>query len=121
MEESNSSDTKIGVLIGLGVVALIFGWVGFTFFINRYNVDDFFLRLVVLLKLFAIGGMAVSAPAVFAGEPELFAWTFAAVQLVFAVLYFRAYRQVPEAADYSRYWGSVFAMIPAKPAWAIST
>lgn len=85
-------------------------WTGFTFFVNRYTVDDFLHRLLVFTKMFAVGAMAVMAPAVLEGRIRGFALAYAVAQSMVALLYFRAYREQPKGRDYSRYWGMVFAL-----------
>ncbi len=84
-------------------------WTGFTFYVNRFTVDDFTHRLTVFLQMFAVGGMAVFAPRVLGGESRAFALTYAVAQAVVALMYLRAWRQVPDARAYAAYWGRVFA------------
>src|SRR5262245_29001972 len=36
-------------------------WTGFTFFNNRFTIDDFVHRLQVFLQMLAVGGIAISA------------------------------------------------------------
>jgi len=83
-------------------------WTGFTFFNNRFTVDDFFHRAVTFIQMFAVGAIAVSGPRVFTGGHVYFAISFAVAQAMVALLHYRAWRQVPAARAYSRYWGGVF-------------
>ena len=83
-------------------------WTGFTFFENRYTLDDFTHRLVVFVQMFAVGAMAIGAPRVLEGKPVAFSFAASVAQLMVAVMYLRAWRQVPEARGFSRYWGLVF-------------
>lgn len=96
-----------------------FAWTGMTFFINRFTVDDFVHRIAVFAQMFAIGGMGVFAPRVLDGDSAYFAGASAVALLVIALLYLRAWRQVPEGREYSRYWGIVFGV--GAVIWAIST
>lgn len=91
-------------------VPLWVAWTGFTFFQNRYTLDDFTHRLTVFLQMFAIGGMAISAPLVLNGETVAFSLSAGAAQLIVGVMHFRAWRQEPESRDYARYWGLVFSI-----------
>ena len=91
-------------------VPLWLAWTGFTFYQNRFEVDDFVHRTLVFLKMFAVGAMAISAPDAMRGNPEVFSWSFAIVQAIVATMYYRAYRHVPDARPYSRYWGIVFTI-----------
>ena len=101
-------------------VPLWIAWTGFTFFANRYSVDDFFHRLLVFAQMFAIGAMAIAAPVAMAPvpQPRTFALAFAVAQALVAVMHLRAYRQEEQSRSYSRYWGSIFAFGAA--VWLIS-
>ena len=86
-------------------------WAGYSFFANRFTVDDVPQRVVVFAKMFAVGAMALTAPAVvLQGEHTAFALSFAVAQGLIALLYLRAWRQVPEARDYCTYWGGAFGI-----------
>jgi len=101
--------TGTGFLSFAGMfVPLWITWTGFTFFSNRFTVDDFLHRIMVFIQMFAVGSMAVSAARVFTGTHEYFAFSYAIAQGTVALLYFRAYRQVDAAGEYSKYWGKVF-------------
>jgi len=99
-------------------VPLWVAWTGFTFYENRYTVDDFAHRLLVFAQMFAVGGMAISAPSVLDGQVFAFSLAAGASQLIVALMYLRAVAQVPEARDYGRYWGGVFALGGA--AWVVA-
>ena len=103
----------------LGPLAAFFGlftpllvaWTGFTFFVNRFTLDDVTHRLLVFAQMFAVGTMAISAPAIAdGGNHATFALAYAAVQALIAVMYARAWRQVPEAREYCVYWGGAFGI-----------
>ena len=104
------------------LVPLWIAWIGFTFFHNRFTLDDALQRALVFAKMFAVGAMAIAAPAVLSGiDHGRFALAFAVAQGLVALMYLRAWRQVPEARSYSRYWGLVFAAgaaVWAASAWA---
>lgn len=94
-------------------------WIGFTFFCNRFTLDDFIQRSCVFIQMFAVGGMAISAhSAVVHGKLDNFALFAAVSQLMVAVMYYRAFKQVPESADYSKYWGRTFLI--SGLLWAVS-
>ena len=57
----NISLSGAGIFVGMFVVLWV-AWTGFTFFENRFSVDDFLHRGMVLVQMGAIGGMAISAP-----------------------------------------------------------
>jgi low temperature requirement protein LtrA len=83
-------------------------WSGFTIYANRFEVDDFLHRTLVLVQMFAIGTMAICSHDAMNGEPTSFALAFSLAQAVIAALYLRAWIQVPDARPYARYWGLVF-------------
>ena len=91
-------------------IPLWVAWTGFTFYVNRFNVDDFLHRLLVFAQMFVVGAMAIAAPRVFEGKHHMFALAYGLAQLIVALLYLRAWLQVREGRAYSRYWGSVFAV-----------
>lgn len=100
---------------GYAGFALVFSaiwvsWTGFTFYVNRFTVDDFAHRLLAFAQMFAVVAMAVSAPEVMDGEPRRFALSFAGALGLIAILYFRAHRQVPGGRPYAGYWGRNFAV-----------
>ena len=85
-------------------------WTGFTFYHNRFTIDDFTHRLMIFAKMFAVGAMAVTAAPIFENQPAPFALAFAFAQGVVALLYWRSYHQQEEGKAYCRYWGTVFAI-----------
>ena len=85
-------------------------WTGFTVYANRFDVDDFLHRTLVLVQMFAVGTMAIFSHDAMNGSPAGFAVAFAVAQAVISGLYLRAWIQVPEARPYARFWGLVFAV-----------
>ena len=94
-----------GIFLTLWVV-----WTGFTTFSNRFTVDDFLHRILVICQMFTVGGMAITAPLVLKGEITYFAVTYAIAQGLVSSFYFRAYFQQKIGKKFSFYWGSVFAI-----------
>lgn len=78
----NVTPGNVALFCGL-FIPLWVSWTGFSFFENRYSVDDFLHRLTVLAQMGAVGGMAISAPQVLEGEFYPFAiWAGVAMSLV---------------------------------------
>ena len=97
-------------LFALHFVPLWIAWTGFTFYANRFNVDDFAHRLLVFSSMFAVGTMAIAAPeAMSQGIHKGFSVAYAVAQALVAALNYRSYRQVPDSRAYSGYWAAVFA------------
>lgn len=93
----------------LHFVPLWVAWTGFTFYANRFTIDDLTHRMLVLGKMFAVGAMAIASRTSMEGDSSSFSLAFAAVQGIVAVLNWRAWKHLPEARDYAKYWGGVFA------------
>ena len=79
---------------GFGVFAVLFlpiwyTWTGFTFYSNRFVVDDFAHRILVFAQMFGIGAMAVWVPQVFNADLQPFAISYGCVRLVLALWYWR--------------------------------
>lgn len=105
---SENLDFKhITSFIGL-FTALWFTWIGFTYYSNRFNVDDILHRLLVFIQMFAVGGMAMSIQGVLQGSYSNFAICYSLAQFVLCLMYTRTYLQEPKGRSYSKYWGMTF-------------
>ncbi|MEN9580301.1 MAG: hypothetical protein RJA70_3310 [Pseudomonadota bacterium] len=103
--------TPEGVMaFGAVFVTLWVAWTGFTFYENRYSIDDFVHRLCVFAQMFAVGGMALGAGTVLDGAVVPFALSAGAAQLLVGVMYMRARQQLEVGREYSTYWGTVFLL-----------
>ena len=92
-------------------VPLWLAWSGFTFFKNRFDVDDVPHRFLAFLNIFAVGAMGVSAPAsIIERDAAPFSLSFALGLSCVAAMHARAYFSLPTAKLYARYWGSAFAL-----------
>ncbi|MFT5685447.1 MAG: low temperature requirement protein LtrA [Myxococcota bacterium] len=83
-------------------VPIWYTWTGFTFYNNRFIVDDSIHRVLVFLQMFAIGAVAVSVPEVFSGEHFHFAIAYGVARLALVGMYARAMRHTPEARETGR-------------------
>jgi inward rectifier potassium channel len=104
-----------GSLDGFASFALAFAavwlsWTGFTFYQNRFSVDDVVHRALVGAKLVAVSALGLAAPGVVAGETRTFSVCNGAMQLVLLALYLRAYRSVHEARPLTRYYAIVYGL-----------
>jgi inward rectifier potassium channel len=110
----NSLGAHVSVAGALAFAAVFIplwvAWTGFTFYQNRYSIDDFVHRLCVFAQMFAVGGMALGAGSVLDGDYVGFALSAGAAQLIVGGMYMRSYRQVSEGKEYAGFWGSVFLM-----------
>ncbi|GEM_PF-127159 len=110
--------TGAGVATFLAVfMPLWVAWTGFTFFENRFAVDDFVQRLLVFGQMFTVGAMGLAASEAMEGHPHAFSGAAAIGQLFVVLMYVRSWLQVPESRAYSLYWGGVFLL--AAVAWGV--
>ncbi len=92
------------------MIPLWFTWTGFTFYNNRFLVDDAVHRLLVFVQMLAIGAVATSVPKVLDGQHQTFALAYGVARVVVVVMYVRAHAQVPEARGMTRCYGVGFAL-----------
>lgn len=109
---ANPTGPGVGTFVAV-FIPLWVAWTGFTFFENRFALDDFAHRLLVFAQMFTIGAMALTAGDAMEGRPGAFSLAAAASQLCVVVMYVRSYLQVPAARSYSLYWGLVFFVAAA--------
>lgn len=103
--------TLSGALTFAGLfVPIWYTWTGFTFYNNRFIVDDFLHRMLVFVQMFAIGAVAVSVPGVFAGEHVYFAIAYGVARLALVGMYARAMRHTPEARETGRVFVGGFSV-----------
>jgi low temperature requirement protein LtrA len=98
-----------GFLIYLGLfVPVIWAWAGFTFYATRFDTDDLVYRVHTFAGMFGVAALATTIPAVFDGDGNGFALTYALIRVVIVVLYARAWRHVPDARDLSGWFIAMF-------------
>ena len=71
--------------------ALWISWSGFTYFMNRFTVDDFVHRLMVFSQMFTVAFMAFFAGELLAGRHRGFALAYATSQILVASFNFRSW------------------------------
>jgi low temperature requirement protein LtrA len=94
--------------IGLSI-PVIWAWMGFTFYANRFDTDDLAYRLLILLAMFAVAALATNTPHASETGGRAFAVSYVFVRLVLLVLYARAIRYVPEARPLAVLYFRVFS------------
>jgi low temperature requirement protein LtrA len=94
-------DTSLRGFLRYGAlfVPVWWAWVGYTFYADRFETDDLLYRLLVLLAMLAIAGIALNTSLAFSSRSasRVLAASYVAVRLILLVLYARAYRQEPRA------------------------
>jgi low temperature requirement protein LtrA len=93
-------------------------WTGFTYFSNRYNVDDYFHRIMVFVHMFAVATMTILIPQVMSGQIVFFSLAFAFAQFLVAMMYFIVSLQNKFGIEYTKYWCKVFFL--SGLLWAIA-
>ena len=91
-------------------VPIWFTWTGYTFYQNRFVLDDAPHRGLVFLQMLAIGGVAISLPRLFAGETQGFAFAYTLARLAMVGMYGRAYVQLPETRPMTGRYTRGFAL-----------
>lgn len=110
--DSFSKDVStINFLKSAGIfLSMWLSWTGFTYYANRFTVDDVLHRTLVILKMFCVGAMAISIPKLLQGDPFGYGLSYACSLFIIALLYFRSFFQQKTAQDYSLYWGGAFSL-----------
>ena len=91
-------------------VPIWYTWTGFTFYSNRYVVDDVVHRALVFLQMFCVGAMAIFVPRVLDGDYQAFTLAYAGARFVLVLLYLRVWLQVEEAKAFNRLYALGFAV-----------
>ena len=71
----------------------------FTFYNNRFQVDDAAHRLLVFGQMLAIGAVAASVPKVLDGQHQTFALAYGVARLAVVAMYARAHAQVRQMIE----------------------
>jgi low temperature requirement protein LtrA len=107
--------TAAGLVRFAGLFVVVWWvWVELTTYADRFDTDDQFHHLAMLLAMLLAVGLAAAVPGAFRGHTAPFAIAYALLKGEQLVLYERARRQVPEARRlYGRYVfaGSVSACL----------
>jgi low temperature requirement protein LtrA len=93
-------------------------WAGFTFYATRFDTDDLVYRLLTLLGMFAVAGLASTVPHAFHGGQNSFVVAYVAVRAILLVLYARVYRNVEVARPVAGWFIFMFGI--AVVDWLIS-
>ncbi len=89
---------------------LFWAWASFTFYSNRFDIDDFTHRGLVFLNMMSIGAMAITAPAAIRGEGSVvYAMAFGLSFAVLTLMYLRAWRHEEATRDFTRFTVFVYA------------
>jgi low temperature requirement protein LtrA len=104
-----SSYVSLGGFVSFAAsfLALWVVWTTFSYFLNRYSLDDFLYRFMVFLLMFSVGGMGIGATKVLDKQVIPFAAPTAVALLIVSLMYLRSYKEEPKSKDYSKYWGGV--------------
>ena len=79
-------------------------WSNFTFYMNRFNADDLWHRLIIAVQIFFIAWLGSSVGGAFGALSTQFVLCYVAVRLSLVALYLRTYRHVPEARELLRHY-----------------
>jgi low temperature requirement protein LtrA len=93
-------------------------WAGFTFYATRFDTDDLVYRLLTLLGMFAVAGLASTVPNALHGGQNAFVLAYVAVRLILILLYVRVYRDLEVARPVARWFILMFGLAVCD--WLIS-
>ena len=100
---------------GLGRFLVLFlpifwAWAGFTFYATRFDTDDLVYRLLTLLGMFAVAGLASTVPDALHGGQNTFVVAYVCVRAILLVLYARVYRDVEVARPVAGWFIVMFGL-----------
>jgi low temperature requirement protein LtrA len=109
--------------IGFGRFLALFlpigwAWAGFTFYATRFDTDDLVYRLLTLLGMFAVAGLASTVPDALHGGQNSFVVAYVCVRVILLLLYVRVYRDVEVARPVAGWFILMFGI--AVVVWLIS-
>ena len=99
-------------------VPLWWAWVGYTFYADRYDTDDFGQRNLAAGQIMAVAFMAASVSGDATDSTFAFALAFIAARVILGIMYTRARRHVPETRELVT--GYITGMSIAIGVWTIS-
>ena len=115
---SHHVDVAGFIAFGALFLPLWWTWTGFTFYSNRYFVDDMLHRGLVFAQMAGIGTMALSVHKVFEGDWTQFISAYVLVRLLLVAMYVRTWIQDPESRDFTGVFARGFSLGAAL--WAAS-
>lgn len=93
-------------------------WIGTTFYSNRFDPDDVFHRILVMLQMFTVVVMAINVYDAFGSSGGGFAAGYAMNRFILVVMYIRAGRHIERARPLTRVYATGFAI--AASLWVVS-
>jgi inward rectifier potassium channel len=104
--------TVVGTYMPFALVlaAIVFSWTAFTFYQNRFSVDDLLHRLLVAGMMLAVSLLALYTPRVLDGDTRSFSLAYAAIEAIIALIYARTFVSVVDARPLTRLYGTVYAI-----------
>jgi low temperature requirement protein LtrA len=97
---------------------LWWSWAAINFYQDRFDTDDVGQRIIVLLQMLAVAGVAASTETALGTQSEAFASSYAAVRLLLVFSYYRVAKHIPEARPLARRFVGVFSATASM--WLIS-
>ncbi len=85
-------------------------WTSFTFYANRFDVDDAIHRGLVFLQMFGLGAMAVAIDPVFEGETTHFTGAYLFVRVMLIAMYARVWRAGGPATELAKRYVTGFGL-----------
>lgn len=118
----NALSDDVSLLGFLKFVAIFipiwWSWTGFTFYVNRFIVDDIWHRLLVFTQIFFVTVLAISVGEAFGALASQFALAYVGIRVVLIILYYRAGRHVEQARPLANRYAVLFGIAAA--VWFVS-
>jgi len=101
---ANYGEMKYGAfLVFAGLfVPMWLTWTSYTFYSNRFVVDDLLHRVMVFIQMFGIAGMAIGVGDVFQNDTVTFVACYTVVRVMLVLIYLRTWLQETAARELSR-------------------
>lgn len=109
----------LGLLESLPLFFVIWwGWVGQTFYMSRFGVDDFINRVLTMLQMLIVAALALNVRDALGATGSGFALSYAALRFVLVAEYYRVSRSQPSVRILTNHYIIGFGFAAAL--WAVS-
>jgi low temperature requirement protein LtrA len=109
----------MGLLESLPLFFVVWwGWVGHTFYLSRFGIDDFLNRVLTMLQMLAVTILAINVKDALGATGSGFAISYAVLRFILVAEYYRVGRNIPETKPLTNHY--VLGFLIAAVLWLIS-
>jgi low temperature requirement protein LtrA len=98
--------------------AIWWGWTGHTFYLDRFNTDDIFNRVLTMVQMIVVASLAINVKNALTTTGAGFAISYAILRFILVAEYIRVGRKIPEARPLTNRYSIGFGI--AATIWLIS-